>query len=206
VNIPLRELPKNLNKLPAKDQPIVTVCAVGHRGAMAMMTLHLLGYANVKSLSGGFNAWRTAQLPVMKGSPVAPTVGQPPEVNTDILVMLDKYLNAQAEHKWSGIAPVSLKDGLAAVNPFLIDVREPNELADAGMIEGSVSIPLRALVKNLDKLPSDKTAPSVVYCAIGHRGAMAMMTLHLLGRTNVKSLSGGFAGWKATNLPTVKPS
>jgi rhodanese-related sulfurtransferase len=165
-----------------------------------------LGYANVKNLSGGFAGWRTAQLPVAKGAPVAPAAGKPPEVDRHTLAMLDKYLNGQAQQKWNGIAPASLKDGIAAVNPFLVDVREPSELAGTGIIEGSVNIPLRTLIKNLDELPNDKSAPTVVYCAIGHRGAMAMMTLHLLGRTNVKSLSGGLTAWKAANLPTVKAS
>lgn len=205
VNIPLKTLLKNLDKLPAKDQPIVSVCAVGHRGAMAMMTLHLLGYTNVKSLSGGFNAWKAANLPVATGTPVAPTAGKAPEVDKEMLDVLDKYLNAQFDQKWNGIAATALKDAIATAKPFLLDVREASELADAGMIEGSVNVPLKTLVKSLDKLPKDKTAPIVVYCAVGHRGAMGMMTLHLLGYTNVKSLSGGLNAWKAANLPTVKP-
>jgi rhodanese-related sulfurtransferase len=123
----------------------------------------------------------------------------------ELAAQLDKYLNTQAGQKWNGIAPAALKDALAVANPLIVDVREPAELKESGMIEGAVNIPLRTLVKSLDKLPDDKAAPIVVYCAVGHRGALAMMTLHLLGRPNVKSLSGGLAAWKAANLPVVKP-
>jgi rhodanese-related sulfurtransferase len=205
VNIPLKNLLKNLDKLPAKDQPIVTICAVGHRGGMAMMVLHLLGYTNVKSLSGGFNAWKAANLPVTTGTPVAPTAGKAPEVDKATLEALDAYLTTQFDQKWNGIAATALKDAIATTKPFLLDVREPSEIADAGMIEGSVNVPLKTLVKSLDKLPKDKTAPIVIYCAVGHRGAIGMVALHLLGYTNVKSLSGGLNAWKAANLPTVKP-
>ncbi len=205
VNIPLKTLLKNLDKLPAKDQPIVTICAVGHRGGMAMVALHLLGYTNVKSLLGGFNAWKAANLPVATGATVAPTAGKAPDVDKAMLEALDKYLTAQFDQKWNGIAATALKDALAAAKPFLLDVRTPAEVADQGMIEGSVNVPLNTLIKSLDKLPKDKTAPIVIYCAVGHRGAIGMMTLHFLGYTNVKSLLGGLPSWKAANLPTVKP-
>ena len=36
VNIPVRDVLNNLDKLPAKDQPIVIYCASGHRGGMIM--------------------------------------------------------------------------------------------------------------------------------------------------------------------------
>jgi rhodanese-related sulfurtransferase len=205
VNIPLKTLLKNLDKLPAKDQPIVVLCAVGHRGGMGMVALHLLGYTNVKSLLGGFGAWKAANLPVAMGASVAPTAGKAPDVDKAMLELLDKYLTAQADQKWNGIAATALNDALATAKPFLLDVREPSELVDQGMIAGSVNVPLKTLVKSLDKLPKDKAAPIVVYCAVGHRGAIGMMALHLLGYTNVKSLLGGLPSWKAANLPTVKP-
>ncbi len=44
VNIPLRSLTKNLDKLPAQDKPIIVYCAVGYRGPIAMEALQLLGH------------------------------------------------------------------------------------------------------------------------------------------------------------------
>ncbi len=202
VNIPIRTLTKNLDKLPAKDQPIVTLCAIGHRGAMAMETLQLLGYTNVKSLAGGFTAWKAANLPVATGTPAAPVAGKAPDVDKDLFAALDKYITNLPDG-FGTIAPAALKDQLAAAKPFLLDVREASEVTANGSIEGSVNVPIRALFKDFAKLPTDKGAAIVVYCAIGHRGAMAMQTLQLLGYTNVKSVAGGFNAWKAANLPIV---
>jgi len=202
VNIPIRTLAKNLDKLPAKDQPIVVYCAIGHRGAIALETLQLLGYTNVKSLSNGFNAWKAANLPVATGTPAAPTAGKAPDVDKDLFAALDKYLSGLPDG-FSGIAPAALNDQLAAAKPFLLDVREEKEVTDNGKLADSVNVPIRSLLKSLDKLPA-KDKPIVVYCAIGHRGGLAMMTLQLLGYTNVKSLSLGFNAWKAANLPIVK--
>jgi len=203
VNIPIRTLAKNLDKLPAKDQPIVTVCAIGHRGGMAMMTLQLLGYTNVKSLANGFNAWKTASLPVATGKPADPVAGKAPDVDKDLQAALDKYLSSLPDG-FGTIAPAALNDQLAAAKPFQFDAREVKEITDNGIIAGSVNIPVRTLIKSLDKLPQDKSAAIIAECGSGHRSAMAMMALNLLGYTNVKSLAGGFGAWKAANLPISK--
>ncbi|MBI5880486.1 MAG: rhodanese-like domain-containing protein [Chloroflexi bacterium] len=201
VLIPIRTLTKNLDKLPAKDQAIVIYCASGHRGSLAMETLQLLGYTNVKSLASGLNAWKAANLPVATGTEPAPTaMGKTPEVDAALLAALDKYLSGLPDG-FSTVAPAALKDQLAATKITLIDVREASELTTNGTIEGAVNVPIRTLAKSLDKLPTDKSAPIVIYCAIGHRGGMAMMALQLMGYTNVKSLSGGFNAWKGANLP-----
>jgi rhodanese-related sulfurtransferase len=202
VNIPIRKLTQNLDKLPAKDKPIVVYCAVGHRGGLVLSTLRMLGYTNVKSLSGGFNAWKAAKLPVVTGEPKAPAAGTMPEVDKDLLAVLDKNLSSLPDG-FGGVKPDVLKEQLAAAKPFLLDVREPKELTDSGYIEGAVNIPVRTLITNIDKLPA-KDAPIVIYCAIGHRGAIAMNALQLLGYTNVKSLSGGFNAWAAAKLPVTK--
>jgi rhodanese-related sulfurtransferase len=202
VNIPIRSLARNLDKLPAKDQPIVVYCAIGHRGAIALETLQLLGYTNVKSLSLGFNAWKAANLPVTTGTPVAPAAGKVPNVDKNLLSALDKYLSGIPDG-FSGIAPAALNDQIAVARPFLLDVREAKEITANGMLADSVNVPIRSLLKSLDKLPA-RDKPIVVYCAIGHRGGLAMMTLQLLGYTNVKSLSNGFNAWTKANLPIVK--
>jgi rhodanese-related sulfurtransferase len=75
VNIPVREVLNNLDKLPALDEPIVVYCASGHRGAMVMSSLKLLGYTNVRNLGGGLGGWKKANLAVVTGSmPEAPAV------------------------------------------------------------------------------------------------------------------------------------
>lgn len=56
VNIPIRTLAQNLDKVPA-DQPVLVYCASGHRAGMATAALRELGYDNVKAFSGGWKAW-----------------------------------------------------------------------------------------------------------------------------------------------------
>ena len=203
VNIPVRTFIKNLDKLPAKDQPIVVTCGSGHRSALGMVALQLLGYTNVKSLAGGFGAWKKAELPAATGKPADPVAGKAPDVDKDLLAALDKYFSNLPDG-FGTIAPAALNDQLAAAKPFQFDAREAKEITDNGSIAGSVNIPVRTLIKSLDKLPQDKSAAIIAECGSGHRSAMAMMALNLLGYTNVKSLAGGFGAWKNANLPIEK--
>ena len=46
--------------LPNKDAPVVVYCAGGTRSAFAAQSLEALGYTDVVSLAGGFNAWKNA--------------------------------------------------------------------------------------------------------------------------------------------------
>lgn len=55
----------NFAELPAeKDTPIVVYCQSGYRGGIAAVMLNLLGYTDVRNLSGGLNAWSAAGLPL----------------------------------------------------------------------------------------------------------------------------------------------
>jgi rhodanese-related sulfurtransferase len=40
------------------------LCQSGHRGAIVMMYLQMMGYTNVRNLGGGMNGWINAELPV----------------------------------------------------------------------------------------------------------------------------------------------
>ncbi len=46
--------------VPDRDQPVILYCAGGTRSALAARSLAELGYRNVKSLAGGFGAWKRA--------------------------------------------------------------------------------------------------------------------------------------------------
>jgi rhodanese-related sulfurtransferase len=43
--------------------PIITHCGGGGRSALAAESLQRMGYKNVKSMAGGFKAWKAAGLP-----------------------------------------------------------------------------------------------------------------------------------------------
>ena len=52
--------PRIEEAVPDKSQPIILYCAGGTRSALAARSLHELGYTQVKSLAGGFGAWKRA--------------------------------------------------------------------------------------------------------------------------------------------------
>jgi len=92
---------------------------------------------------------------------------------------------------------------MKATKVFLLDVRETSEVA-TGYIEGAVNIPVRTVMKNLDKLPADKTAPIIVIGGSGFRSGFTMTVLQMLGYTNVKNMSGGLGAWNSAGFPVVK--
>jgi rhodanese-related sulfurtransferase len=59
INIPLRSLAHNLDQVP-HDRPVVLYCSSGYRSAMGVMTLHLLGYENVRGFPPSFAGWQAA--------------------------------------------------------------------------------------------------------------------------------------------------
>ncbi|WP_252829282.1 rhodanese-like domain-containing protein [Thermus scotoductus] len=99
-----------------------------------------------------------------------------------------------------GIQPAAAKQMMDTLDVFILDVREPAEFKD-GRIPGAVNIPIRDLPKRLGDIPKGK--PIIVYCGIGHRGAMALVFLRGQGY-NVKSILGGYKAWTGANLPVEK--
>lgn len=80
----------------------------------------------------------------------------------------------------------------------LIDVREPVEHAEEHII-GAKLIPLGQLEARASEI--DRSAPVVVMCRSGRRGAEAMKKLRELGVTEVRNLEGGILAWKAEGHP-----
>jgi molybdopterin/thiamine biosynthesis adenylyltransferase/rhodanese-related sulfurtransferase len=88
--------------------------------------------------------------------------------------------------------------------PTLIDVREADEHAQ-GIIPNAIHIPRGFLELRIEKQVFDRAAPLVLYCAGGTRSLLATRSLMELGYTNVKSLAGGFSGWKKAGLAWEQP-
>ena len=55
-------------ELSARDLKIVLYCKSSGRAALAACALHDMGYLQVKSIAGGFDAWVSAGKPVVKPS------------------------------------------------------------------------------------------------------------------------------------------
>ena len=67
VSIPLSDLTKQPQKADKfKSRPIVLVCATGQESQRAATILNAQGL-NAQILAGGIQAWRTADMPLIKG-------------------------------------------------------------------------------------------------------------------------------------------
>jgi rhodanese-related sulfurtransferase len=66
VLIPLAELPKRLNEVPA-DQTVVVVCRSGNRSAQAVQTLRQAGFSQTTSMAAGMNQWTAAGYETVSG-------------------------------------------------------------------------------------------------------------------------------------------
>ncbi|HEX8107538.1 MAG TPA: molybdopterin-synthase adenylyltransferase MoeB [Kofleriaceae bacterium] len=120
------------------------------------------------------------------------------------MVTFDTLLR-ELRGKTPEIEPTTLDAALrGAARPALIDVREPDEHAQ-GMIPGTLHIPRGFLELRIERNVPDRGTPVVIYCASGTRSVLAARSLGELGYTNVRSLAGGFTGWKRAGLPWEQP-
>lgn len=66
-HIPLAQLKTRMSELDsAKEKPILVYCRSGNRSAHACDLLTKGGFTDVYNLSGGVNAWESANLPLSK--------------------------------------------------------------------------------------------------------------------------------------------
>jgi len=198
VQIPLRELAQNLDKLPSFDTPIVSYCGSGWRCTIAMTELSALGWQNVTCLKGGsFGGWVDAGYPVADGVPPDAEALDAASPDPALVKLVDTTLSNIPQ----GFGGVSVEDLAAELldNPDLavIDVRTPMERSDKGVLDAAnqTSVPLEDFINMKDQWPADKSTPVVVYCGSGHRSTIAMTILWSYGYTNVRSMKGGFAAW-----------
>ncbi|MEM9328966.1 MAG: rhodanese-like domain-containing protein [Bacteroidota bacterium] len=85
----------------------------------------------------------------------------------------------------------------------LIDVRTPEEWS-YGIIEGATKIDYYDpdFMQKVSELQKDQ--PVVLYCAAGGRSHQAANRLKEAGFQEIYDLGGGFRGWVAEGLPSVK--
>lgn len=86
---------------------------------------------------------------------------------------------------------------------FILDVRQPEEWADAH-IPGSTLIPLGDLESRINEVPKDQEI--VVVCRSGNRSAQGRDILKQAGFSQVTSMAGGLNEWKADGYETVSGS
>lgn len=90
---------------------------------------------------------------------------------------------------------------------LLVDLREPAERSEHGVIPGAVHAPRGMLEFWADPTSAyhrpefDPNRRIVFHCAGGGRSALAADALQQMGYTNVAHLDGGFSAWKAAGQP-----
>lgn len=82
----------------------------------------------------------------------------------------------------------------AGEQPFLIDVREPQEEAE-GVIPGAQLIPLATLQDHFAELPADREI--YVHCRSGGRSSRAVKLLQQAGLPRAVNVAGGIQAWNA---------
>ncbi|MBA2451740.1 MAG: rhodanese-like domain-containing protein [Chloroflexia bacterium] len=116
-------------------------------------------------------------------------------------------LVAEAKGRIDNLSVDQVAGEMESGNATLIDLREPNELADNGRIPGSVHAP-----RGMLEFYADPTTPYhrpefnpnnriILHCASGGRSALAADTLKQMGYTNVAHLDGGMNAWKESGQP-----
>ncbi|KRT80470.1 hypothetical protein AMK59_7742 [Oryctes borbonicus] len=103
---------------------------------------------------------------------------------------------------WSEVNQLKDDEGV-----LLIDVREPKELLETGIIPGAINIPVATLedvLKNLtpeeflakyQREKPQRDTPIVFSCRSGNRSTKALDIALNLGYTNLKNYTGGWNDW-----------
>jgi rhodanese-related sulfurtransferase len=94
----------------------------------------------------------------------------------------------------------------------VLDVREPDEVAESGTVPGARNIPRGVLeIKADTELPmkdpalQDRNQKVIVTCGAVARAALSAKTLKDMGFTDVAIIEGGVGGWKEAGFETAAP-
>jgi rhodanese-related sulfurtransferase len=206
VHIPLSDLHENLDKLPSFDTPIVAYCAIGWRCTIAMTAMQTVGWENTRALIGGsFGGWETAEYAIEPGLPEEAAVlhGAHPDpgLTAEVQEMLANIPDGFGVITTDDLFTKLIEDP----DVLLIDVRSAAEVEENGIIESDnqMQIAIEDFIAMKDQWPQDKDEEIIVYCGTGHRSTMVMSILWLYDYTNVRSMKGGLAEWRAGGYPVL---
>jgi rhodanese-related sulfurtransferase len=102
---------------------------------------------------------------------------------------------------YTNVGPATLKEMLARKNFFFANVHVPYE---GEIAQTDANVPYDQVEQKIDRFPSDRNAPVLLYCRSGRMSTMAAETLVRLGYTNVWHLEGGFIAWERAGLPLIR--
>lgn len=188
LHIPLEQLIEMKEEWPVeKDTPVAIYCGSGHRSTIAMTILWTYGYTDVTSLKGGFGAWEEAGYPYTMG----------------LYEKLDAAYNAflSEMEAYGTLGLDAFNAMLVDTPPYILDVRNVDEVEDSAHIPGAVVIPLRELGDNYEYLP-EQDMEIVSYCGSGWRCTIAMTGLEALGWDVLSLKDNSFTGWAEAGYAT----
>ena len=97
------------------------------------------------------------------------------------------------------LTPEEVARGLTQGRYLLVDVREPNELADES-IPGALEMPLQSF--DPKKLPDPGDKQLVFSCRSGNRSVKASLLAQDAGLPYNAHMAGGIKAWKEAGFPT----
>ncbi len=101
---------------------------------------------------------------------------------------------------WTSVSPDLLAAMLQKKDFTLLNVKTPY----IGEIDGTdLYIPYTQLTARATELPTDRSAPIVVYCRTGNESAIAAQTLLDMGYTDIVNLDGGMTAWTASGRQII---
>jgi rhodanese-related sulfurtransferase len=199
VNIPLRTVAANVDKIPT-DRQVYVYCKSGFRAAHALSSLGMLGYDNVLSYKPGWNGWTEANQEISTEEVVAEVVGAP-DIEPELLAAVDGYMSTIPDGFYSAGDPAKVAEARDA-GAFMLDVRTSEEYEKSHIVDAT-NVDLRALARDLEGVPIDTNV--VTYCGSGHRSAMAIAALHVLEADNVKGYGGSYDSLVEGGIPATTP-
>lgn len=121
-----------------------------------------------------------------------------------VLVLIIVIAN-EARLRATAFAAISSQELIRMMNQgaLVLDIRKPEEFA-LGHVNGARQLPSNQILTAGDNYKRYKEKPVVVIDESGSLSAAAVRQLNTQGFTKAFSLRGGFAGWRAENLPVAK--
>ncbi|MGI8855652.1 MAG: rhodanese-like domain-containing protein [Thermomicrobiales bacterium] len=124
-----------------------------------------------------------------------------------------RQMVADARSEVKVISPQEAKQEIDKGGATIIDVREPDEVAESGTVPGARNIPRGVLeIKADTELPmkdpelQDRNQKVIIACGAGGQAALSAKSLKDMGFTDVSIIDGGVRGWKEAGFETAKPS
>jgi phage shock protein E len=110
-------------------------------------------------------------------------------------------LVTEAKKNIKEISPTDAVHEVGCGAATLIDVRSKEDW-NAGHVRGAKHLERGEIEVEIEEQVPDLDQRIICYCGGGSRSALVAESLQKMGYRNVRSMSGGFRGWRAAGLPT----